>query len=167
MAEKDAQAALDGIAAGTVARCLLSWIPLMQGGGEAAIIERWKELASAEPDERRRGEYGGLALVFAEAAGHSSSWNAALKEWNVKLSQTVLQWQAEARAEGRAEGRAENQADSILLLLTERFPGGVPADIADQVRAVRDLEKLTRWFKAAVAVSSVEEFRRTLSNGGT
>jgi len=28
----------------------LVWIPLMQGGGDAVIIERWKQLAEAEPD---------------------------------------------------------------------------------------------------------------------
>ena len=47
----------------------------------------------------------------------------------------------------------------------ERFPQSVPTEVADAVRAVRDLEKLTRWFKAAVKVTSIEEFRRVLSNG--
>ena len=131
----------------------------MRGGDEPAIIKRWIELALLEPDERRRGEYGGLALVFAEAADRKAIWKEALKEWNVKVSQTVLEWQAEARA--------ENQAESILLLLNERFSEGVPTDVADAIRSVRDLEKLTHWFKAAVKVTSIEEFRHVLSNGGT
>ena len=159
MAEKDGPIVLDGIAAGTIGGALLPWIPLMRGGDDAAMIERGKELASQEPDERRRAEYGGLALVFAEAADRKPLWKEALKEWNVKLSQTVLEWQAEAVA--------EKQAEFILLALNTRFPEGVPADVADGVRAVRDLEKLTRWFKAAMTAPSIEDFRRVLSNGDT
>src|SRR5262249_17828347 len=58
---------LADIAAGTVAPCVLVWVPLMTGGAEDGNIQRWCELAAAEPDARRRSEYGGLALVFAEA----------------------------------------------------------------------------------------------------
>ena len=39
-----ANEALLRIAEGRVARCLLPFIPLMQGGAEASIIERWKQL---------------------------------------------------------------------------------------------------------------------------
>jgi hypothetical protein len=143
----------------------------MHGGGEPGTIERWSALASAEPNERRRAEYAGLALVFAEAADRKEVWKEALKEWNMKVSQTVLEWQAEARAEGRAEGRAEEaadkQAESILRLLGLRFPGGIPTDLAEGIRAVRDLGKLDQWFDAAATAPSLEEFRRVVNNGGT
>jgi hypothetical protein len=162
LADKKAHLVLEGIAAGAIGRVVLPWIPLMRGGDESAIIERWKELALQEPDERRRAEYAGLALVFAEAADRRTVWKEALKEWNVKVSQQVLEWQAEARA----QGAADKQAESILRLLNLRFPGGVPADLAEGVRAVRDLGKLDRWFDAAATVPSVEEFRRVLGNGG-
>jgi hypothetical protein len=56
---------LGGIAGGTLPRCLLAWIPLMQGGGEAVNVQQWLEVARQEPDSRRRSDYGGLALVFA------------------------------------------------------------------------------------------------------
>jgi dethiobiotin synthetase len=36
------------MAAGAIGRVLLPWLPLMHGGGESAIIERWKELAMQE-----------------------------------------------------------------------------------------------------------------------
>ena len=55
--------ALEEIAAGRTARCLLPWIPLMRGGDHFVIINRWKELAAAEPDVHHRADFGGLALV--------------------------------------------------------------------------------------------------------
>jgi hypothetical protein len=167
MAEKVAQTVLAGIGAGTISPCLLPWIPLMRGGDEPGNIKRWAELASAEPDERRRGEYGGLALVFAEAAERKEIWKEALKEWNMKVSQQVLEWQAEARAEGRVEGRAEERAEGILRWLNFRFPSSVPEDVAKSVRALRDLEKLKRLLDTAETTPSLDEFRRVLSNGGS
>jgi hypothetical protein len=74
LASEDAAATLTEIAGGRTAACVLVWIPLMHGGGEAGIIEQWKELASAEPDSRRRAEYGALALVFAELSGRRAEW---------------------------------------------------------------------------------------------
>jgi len=50
------------IASGAAPACLLPFIPLMQGRADPAIIQQWLQLASAEPDARRRGDYGGLAL---------------------------------------------------------------------------------------------------------
>jgi hypothetical protein len=154
MAEKDAQAVLDGIAAGAVARCLLPWIPLMHGGGVAGIIERWKGMASAESDERRRGEYGQLALVFAEAAGCAPAWKNALKEWNVKQSQQVLEWQAEAKAEAKAE--------AVLEVLATRLATEIPSELAEHVRSVHDLGTLTNWLKVASTTPSLDDFRRAI-----
>jgi hypothetical protein len=70
----------------------------------ADIIERWKALAASDPE--RRADWGGLVLVFAEAAGHWPVWQQALEGWNVQTSQQVLQWQAGALQRGRAEGKA-------------------------------------------------------------
>lgn len=91
LAEEDAAATLAGIAAGQLGACLLPLIPLMRGGAEPGIIAQWKPLALAEPDERRRGDYGGLALVFAELAGCWPQWHQALEGWNVEVSQQVLE----------------------------------------------------------------------------
>jgi hypothetical protein len=76
--DEDAAAVLAGIAAGGIARCLLAFIPLMKGGAEAANIQEWLRLASAETDAGLRGDYGGLAVVLAEAAGRRDVWAQAL-----------------------------------------------------------------------------------------
>ncbi len=96
--EKSAAATLARIASGALTRCVLPWIALMAGGGEAGIIEEWKRLADLEPDQRIRLEYAADALIFAELPGVWGAWKTALEGWNVKVSQQVLEWQAEARA---------------------------------------------------------------------
>ncbi len=95
-AEEDAAATLAGIASGELSRGLLPWIPLMRGGEEPTIIMEWRSLALEELNAQRRGDYGGLALVFAELAGRRPVWREALEGWNMQVSQQVLEWQAEA-----------------------------------------------------------------------
>ena len=77
----------------------------------------------------------------------------------MKVSQQVLEWQA--------EGRAEERIESILQILATRFPDGVPADIVEAIRTTRDLTKLRGWTTSAANASSLDEFRRALQNGGT
>ena len=98
LSERRADVTLASIGAGTAPSVVLPLIPLMQGGGESANIANWLELAGAEPDAHRRGDYGGLALVFADAAGCWDVWKEALKEWNVIQSKQVNEWQAQAHA---------------------------------------------------------------------
>src|SRR5439155_11258269 len=79
LCDRQAQAVLDGIAAGTVPRVVLPLIPLMQGGGDPGIIQLWLVQGMLETDNQQRGDYGGLLLVFAEAAGCADVWKPALK----------------------------------------------------------------------------------------
>jgi len=159
MAEKDAAVVLAGIAAGSIARCLLPWIPLMQKADEPAIIAQWLELAQQEPDTGRRGDYGGLAVVFAEAAGRKPMWKQALEGWNVKESEQVLEWMAEGKAEGKAEGLIEGEMNALLRTLKGRFPPGPAAELIAAIRACRNLGELQRWSELAIRADSLESFR--------
>lgn len=159
LAEEDAAATLAGIAAGQIGGCLLPLIPLMRGGAEAGIIDQWKNLALAEPDERRRGDYGGLALVFAERAGCWPLWHQALEGWNVEVSQQVLAWQAEAEKRGRSAGKVEGKAEAVLRLLERRFGVPVPQDLADVIRTTRDEALLDRLLDVSFAAVSLDDFR--------
>jgi hypothetical protein len=91
-------------------RCLLPWIPLMLGGDNADTIDRWKALAEAEPDRRRKGEFAGLALVFADKAGCKELWQEKLEGWNVEESTVVKEWIALGEARGEARGVAIGEA---------------------------------------------------------
>jgi len=101
LCEMSAKATLDAIAAGEVTLAVLPFIPLMQGGDDLGIIQQWLALGSAEPDARRRGDYGSLAVLFAEAAGRRPAWKQAITGWNMVVPQTVLEWQQSQRSKQR------------------------------------------------------------------
>jgi hypothetical protein len=126
---------------------VLAFIPLMQGGGQDAIIGQWIALASAETDSGRRADFGGLALVFAEAAGCAAAWKKALEGWNVVQSQQVLEWQAQAGAR-------------ILLTVLESRFGSLPTELTAAIRGTVDGEVLNRWAVLAGSAPSLDQFRQ-------
>jgi hypothetical protein len=156
LCDEDAASLLDAIADGGASRCLLPWIPLMHGGEEAGIIQRWIELANPEDDSRLRGDYGGLALVFAEAAKRLPVWKEALKEWNVIESQQVLEWMAMGEAKGEAKGKAE----SLLRVLAGRFPPGATPEMAAAIRTTVDTGRLESWLDLVFMTNSLDAFRQ-------
>ncbi len=74
LAEEDAAATLAGIASGRFGLAILHWIALMKGGGDSALIERWKEVAGTESDMAKRATYRDLTLVFAELIREQVNW---------------------------------------------------------------------------------------------
>ena len=161
MREEDAAATVAAVAAGQLARCMLPWVPLMHGGGEAGMIEAWKQCAAAEPDARRRSDYGGLALVFAERARVAQAWRQGLEGWNMLESKQVLEWQASARTEAEIRTRRE----SVLRTLELRFPMPLPQDLVRALHGITDKEQLGHWFDAAVTSLSLDAFRVAVQNG--
>jgi hypothetical protein len=159
--QMDARAALRRVELGEWPRCVLPWIPLMDGGGDPAIIREWIRLARDEPSERRRADYGGLALVFAELAGCWAVWKKELEGWAMKQSQQVLEWQNEARREADL---ARLRKD-VLRALEIRMRGPVPADLAAAVGELNNLDELSRWFDAALTAANCEEFRAAVAQG--
>jgi hypothetical protein len=166
LARESADDTVREIEAGESGRSILPWVPLMADGDDETIIERWKRLAEREPNSRRRSEYGGLALVFAEAADRREQWELALKGWNVKESIVVNRWRAEAKAEGLAEGQARGRAEgqlaervaSLLDTLTDKF-GAAPEDLVNAIRACTDLAKLRQWASVAIRADTLGAFR--------
>jgi flagellar biosynthesis/type III secretory pathway protein FliH len=106
-----------------------------------------------------RADWGGLVLVFAEAAGQWSAWKQALEGWNVQTSQQVQEWQAEALQRGRAEGKAEGKAEAVIATLQLRFPKKLPKKLQQLVLQTTDLALLDQWFQTAHAADSLEDFR--------
>ncbi len=165
------------IAAGELERWVLPWLPLLRGAAEAANLKTWKRLARQEPDRRSRSDFGALALVFAELAGTAAVWRQALKGWNMQESPQVLEWQAEARAEGRVEGRVEGRAEGrvegrretraedIRRAIRLRFDTPMPADLEEQLAALKREADLDRWFEASQTAASLDAFRAAVQNG--
>ncbi|HKI33380.1 MAG TPA: hypothetical protein VKA46_16115 [Gemmataceae bacterium] len=152
--EDAADQALTAVTAGAATWGLLSWIPLMHGGGEVATIARWKELASALPDRRVRGDLGRIALTFAELAGCYSAWEQALEGWDMTESKVVNRWIDEARQQERISLSRKR----LLQLAQGRFPGAIPTEVVDLIGRQDSEEMLEDWFLAAVSAPSAEQF---------
>jgi hypothetical protein len=69
----------------------------------------------------------------------------------VKVSQQVLEWQAEAKV--------ELQQANVLRALEKRCKAPVPSDLAAAIEATQDMDLLLRWFDAAVEANTFDEFR--------
>jgi hypothetical protein len=82
-----------------------------------------------------------------------------LEGWNVRESQQVLEWQAEARKEGLVEGKVQDAREKLLQVLQVRFGMDVPADFSAQVQAQDDLNVLNRWFQQALTAATLDDFR--------
>lgn len=150
LAGENADTTLGRVEAGELPRCVLPWVPLMAGAETPAVIDRWKQVAAAEPDGSTRSGYAGLARLFADAAGRKELWAEALEGWDVRESSVVNEWIAEGRAEGRAE--------AVVEVLEERFPP-VPADLAAKVRDSADAARLREWLGLAVRAADLAAFR--------
>ncbi len=149
LGELEATRLLDDIEAMRAPRPVLAWIPLMQGGGEDAIIQRWRTLAIQE-EEVKRADLG-LARVFAEAAGCREAWDKALEGWNVVESQVVNEWIGMGEARGKIE--------DVLEVLAARL-GQVPTELAASIRSVKDLGVLRRLVLLAAMSPTMDEFRQ-------
>jgi hypothetical protein len=86
-------------------------------------------------------------------------WRDALEGWNVRQSQQVLEWQAEARKEGLREGELTGQRTALLRTLRVRFKRKVPARISAAIADLNDLDELAKWLDAALTADSWEAFR--------
>src|SRR5439155_3243526 len=113
LARQDAAGTLERIGRGELGRSVLSWVPLMAGGGEAAVVQEWVRLAGQEPDSQRRTDYAGLALVFAEWAGCLPAWRQALEGFDM--------WESQVLKERENVGRLAEKRDDLLKLLRTRF----------------------------------------------
>lgn len=76
----------------------------------------------------------------------------------MQQSPVVLEWQAQAAE----QATLKTKATDILKALEFRLHRKPPLAVAEKVKATTDLELLERWFKAAVTVDSMKEFRELL-----
>lgn len=68
-------------------------------------------------------------------------------------------WQSQVIREWKTVGSQEAQRSSLLKVLRARFQPELPADVAQRIEQTTDLNILTRWFDAALAVSTLDAFR--------
>lgn len=146
----DAGVVLEEIANGGAPRELLAFIPLMQRADEDGIIRRWREIAEAETDPRRRGEYG-LARIYAARVNRGAAWEPVLEGFSMIESPLIAELLAEAKVQDRIE--------MLLRAIRKRFDE-LPEEMAASIRACKDGDQLGRWFDAALEAETLEQFRQ-------
>ena len=158
LSKEPARDLLVGVEAGTMARAVLSLLPLMEGAADPAVVAEWARLAAIEPNEERRASLGGLAKVFARLAEREAAWNPVLEGWNVERSPVIMEW--EERGEKR--GLLKGSRDSLLRVLRARLNQEPPAEILHAVEQQEDLGVLSRWIDEASTASGLAAVRRVL-----
>ena len=165
--DEDAALTLDQIAAGATSRCLLCWISLMRGGNEPGIIERWKQVASQEPNKEHRANYGAIVTVFAEltgCAGHLEVGSGGLGHAGIDDRGGVEGGGSEPG--GRPRGIAEGEprpAEVCCEVLEQRFGAPIPPDLVATIEEQADIDVLSRWFKTALKAETLDAFRAELA----
>jgi hypothetical protein len=144
--DENAAGTLARIASGELERCVLPWVVLMRGAGQADNIREWLRLARQETDERWRSDLGALARIFSGLTRSQETWRVALEGWNMERSEAVLEW--EARGEQR----------TILKFLQAKFGEPVPADITTALAKLTPSERQL-WVRQLATSPSIETFR--------
>ncbi len=151
----DALTTLEAVAADPALWGLLFWVPLMAGGGDDAVIGRWKEVVTATIEDRRvRGNLVGIALVFAELVRCRLEWKRGLEGFMWTESEVVNEWISTGVARGRRE--------ALLEALTVRFPGAVTNEVVKLINEQESLPLLNDWFRTALRVDKFEQFVNAL-----
>ncbi|AMV23026.1 hypothetical protein VT84_01350 [Gemmata sp. SH-PL17] len=140
---ESAEELLAEIEAGHRAPALLPWLPLMSGGDNSDIIDRWKALAGSEPDRRRKAQMAAIAMLFATKVGRKAIWQAKLEDWNVDESEYVNEWIARGVVVGEARGEVR-EAQQLILRIGAKKLGPVPAGVESVLRAIQDRARLER-----------------------
>jgi hypothetical protein len=159
VADDDATEALAEVEADFEPRWgLLFWVPLMRGAASAENLAKWVELAQRVASKRARGNLGSIAVVFSELAGTLGEWQAALKEMEMKESQVVMEWMADARREERVATRRLD----VLRAARLRFKGELTEEDEQMISTQESADVLGAWLDAAVAQPTYADFRAVL-----
>lgn len=147
LAEESASTTLQEIEEGRIDSCILPLISLMQGAGDSAIISRW--IAAAErADAAQRAEIGFLTRVLVELTNWATAWHDALKEWNMRESQTIL---AVLR-----EGEVKAVRRIVRNLLERRF-GSLDPKLVRRIEDTTDLDALNQAYDRTFDIASPDE----------
>jgi hypothetical protein len=154
IAQDDAAATLDALAAGEATWGVLFWLPLMSGADDDRMVARWRAMVDALPDERRRRDVMAICQIFAGLAGRGQLWRRNMEGWTTTESPIVNEWMAEVAA----ESEITTLRKALTLFLRGRFRT-IPEDVAEAIRAQPSREMLEEWAAHAGTVDSMEAVR--------
>jgi hypothetical protein len=143
LVDEQAVSLVADVAAGMISPWLLPWVPLMQGGGESAIIAQWRiEAERRLSDQCDRADLGSLSKTFATLAGRRPAWDQALRGWNLKTSPYL------------DEIRAEEARELILRMGRQKFGKAPTRKQLKTMEAITDLAQLRALAERLAKVDS-------------
>lgn len=148
LAEESAEQTLRAIQAGELQRMVLPLVVLMKGADDPDTIAWWRRVADGEPDRRLRARWGADARILAELKEWSDLWQVALKEWDVREAQNVIQW--------RKEGGVHELRETLLLMLGDQF-GSVAPEVQKRVGLIEDAARLRQCIRQVYRVDTLDE----------
>ena len=158
VSRQDAGATLGRIERGELGLTVLPFLALMDGGGTAEFIDRWKRAVETDPDVRRRELYRDSALVFAELTPRQPNWLRGMEGWMMRESQTIKGWMRE----GEELGVLRTKRGDLIELIGAHLEDPVPESIRLAIEGTNDLSRLQLWYRAALHAKNIAELRKQM-----
>lgn len=153
--EESAPELVADVASGKFERCVLPWVPLLNGGEQEDIITEWIRLVLEEPDERSKRGYFAIALVFANLAKRAAVWRKHLEPLMVQRSEIVDEW--------RMEGEIARVKQDIRRFVRGRFGASMPSELEEQIDSQDNISTLEMWVDAVAEAESLDDFRTRIA----
>ena len=148
--QDDAASTLGKVATGELSWGMLFWVPLMAGGGDGTVIQRWGEVVEKIVPDEARGPLLRIALVFAELSRRVPEWRRVMAGFTLTESAIVNEWKQEAWDEATLRATRKN----LLALIDGRFPGQLQPGFRKMGEQQESLPLLDLWFGVAAATDS-------------
>lgn len=160
VADDDAAATVERVAAGELSWAMLHWVPLMAGGGDDSVIKRWRDVASLiVGDDKRRGNLLINVFVFAELARRVPEWRRVMEGIEWTESEVVNDW----LRRGNERGMLRATRQRLIELIDVRFPEQLPPDYRKMIEQQESPSLLDVWFRVAAGPNStIDEVLATL-----
>jgi hypothetical protein len=152
--EDSAEQTLAGVEANELPWGALFWVSLMKGAEKETIIALWQRLRDEKVPEKSRADVTGIVLIFAILAGRRLAWNRVLG--GVKMTESAFV------NELLEEFRLSDFRDMLRLVIKERFPEALTADVERAIADQPNLALLREWVTAALRARSAEDFLTVL-----
>ena len=121
------------------------------------VVERVRRRLSTElPPGRSKDFRKAMRFLFDLRYPSASLENAMITWADIEQTASYQQGRDEGRVEGRVEGRAQGRGAALLELASEKF-GPPPADVADRLSAVVDVDALRRLTRRVLTADSWDE----------
>lgn len=155
LASDDAAQALDRVTSGELSWGMLFWVPLMAGGGDGTVIERWGEIVIAMVNDLvRRGQLVETALIFAELTRRVPEWRKVMETIKFTESEVVNEWMT--------RGALKERRRHLIKVIDVRFPGNLSPEFRQMINEQESPGLLDEWVQASLEATTFEQILAVL-----